>query len=294
MSVADRVQPRPETAAIAATDALRLGVVRYLNTRPLIAGLEGLEGLRMRPEVPADLIGALQAGEVDAALCSSIDYQRSDGELVILPVGLLGCDGPTLTVQVFSRVPLERVRRLHADMDSHTSRVLASLVLARRCGRMPELVDFTGDADSVDEAVLLIGDKVVLQPPSESAFPHRLDLGQAWRDLTGLPFTFACWMAPRPADERAARRLATLSAVLDHQRRRNLSRRACVGAVEGPRRGWPAGAAVQYLCELLRFEWTDRHRQGLELFWSMAASAGCLTGCRPLCTLEAWCPRGHA
>jgi chorismate dehydratase len=286
------LQKPVETAVSDAVEVTRLGVVRYLNTRPLIAGLEGLADLRLRPEVPADLVGALERGEVDAALCSSIDYQRSEKDLLILPVGLLGCEGPTLTVQVFSRVPLDRVRRLHADMDSHTSRVLAQLVLAERCGRAPEMVDLAGEADAVEEAVLLIGDKVVLQPPSETDFPHRLDLGDAWHRMTGLPFTFACWMAPRPADQAQASRLATLAAVLDHQRRRNLSRRASLGAVEGPRRGWPAELAVRYLCDRLRFEWTDRHRQGLELFWQRAAAAGCLASCRPLHTLEAWCPRG--
>jgi chorismate dehydratase len=293
MSVATHGVSEPAASDSTLVQSTRLGVVRYLNTRPLIAGLESLEGLRLRPEVPADLIGALERGEVDAALCSSVDYQRSERDLVILPVGLLGCDGPTLTVQVFSRVPLDRVRRLHADMDSHTSRVLAQLVLAHRSGRRPEMVDLTGDAGSVDEAVLLIGDKVVLQPPDEASFPHRLDLGHAWREMTGLPFTFACWMAPRPVDATAARRLATLSAVLDHQRRRNLSRRAALGAVEGPRRGWSADTAVRYLCELLRFEWSDRHREGLRLFWSKAAEAGCLPSCRPLHLLEAWCPRGQ-
>jgi chorismate dehydratase len=280
------------TVAPDAVEVTRLGVVRYLNTRPLIAGLEGLADLRLRPEVPADLIGALERGEVHAALCSSIDYQRSRRDLVVLPVGLLGCDGPTLTVQVFSRVPLERIRRLHGDMDSHTSRVLAQLVLTERCGRAPELVDLAGEMDSVDEAVLLIGDKVVLQPPDPADFPHRLDLGDAWRRMTGLPFTFACWMAARPVNDEELRRLRTLSAVLDHQRRRNLQRRAALGAMEGPRRGWPADLAVQYLCDLLRFEWTDRHQQGLELFWQRAVQAGCLDRCRPLRRLEAVCRRG--
>jgi len=204
----------------------RLGVVRYLNTRPLIAGLERLQGLCLRGEVPADLIGTLERGETDAALCSSIDFQRSACDLVVLPVGLLGCDGPTMTVKIFSRVPLERVRRLHADADSHTSRVLAQLVLAHRNGVAPELVDgVPADANRREaESMLLIGDKVVLEAPSEAEFPHRIDLGEAWKSQTGLPFTFACWMAPRPADARARERLRTLAQVLDHQRRRNAMR----------------------------------------------------------------------
>lgn len=271
----------------------RLGVVRYLNTRPLIAGLERLQGLRMRGEVPADLIGTLERGETDAALCSSIDFQRSDADLVILPVGLLGCDGPTMTVKIFSRVPLDRLDRLHADADSHTSRVLAQLVLGHRNGRMPTLVDGLPAARDA-EAMLLIGDKVVLHAPDAREFPHTLDLGQAWKAWTGLPFTFACWMAPRPRDAAAHARLRTLAQLLDHQRRRNAMRREPLAAIEARAHGWPALDAHRYLNELLRFEWNDRQREGLESFWKRAFDAGLLACHRSLALLESACLPAHA
>lgn len=275
----------------ATVSATRLGVVRYLNTRPLIAGLESLGGLHMRAEVPAELIGTIERGEVDAALCSSIDYQRSSHDLVILPVGLLGSAGATLTVKVFSRVPLAQVRRLHADADSHTSRVLAGILFAERFNTRVELVDgLPDDLDASDaEAVLLIGDKVVLRAPDARRFPHEMDLGHAWHDMTGLPFTFACWMAPRPRDAASLQRLHTLAQVLDHQRRRNAQRLACLAAVEGRARGWPAEVAHRYLCELLRFDWNDAQRRGLELFWSKADAHGLQPTRRSLALLEPSC-----
>ena len=291
-SSADKAQ----LPARAATDVTRLGVVRYLNTRPLIAGLESLRGLQLRAEVPAELIGTIERGEVDAALCSSIDYQRSSSDLVILPVGLLGSAGTTLTVKVFSRVPLQQVRRLHADADSHTSRVLAGILFAERFGTRLELVD--GVPDSLDasdvEAVLLIGDKVVLRAPDAAHFPHEMDLGHAWHEMTALPFTFACWMAPRPRDAAAQHRLHTLAQVLDHQRRRNAQRLASLAAVEGCARGWPAEVAHRYLCELLRFEWNDAQRRGVELFWSKAAAHGLQPMRRPTALLEASCRPARA
>ena len=203
---------------------------------------------------------------------SSVDFQVSPLDLVVLPVGVIGCDGPTLTVQVFSRVPFEQVRRLHADADSHTSRVLAQVVAIERFGRAPELVDGLPALPSGEgaEAMLLIGDKVVRQAPSERDFPHRIDLGHAWKQATGLPFTFACWMAPRPADEAARSRLRTLAQVLDHQRRRNAMRLESLSAIEARAHHWHADEARRYLCELLRFEWNDRQREGLELYWRKA------------------------
>jgi chorismate dehydratase len=273
-----------------AISLLRLGVVRYLNTRPLIAGLESLHDLRLRPEVPADLIGALERGEVDAALCSSIDYQRSSRDLVLLPVGLLGCDGPTLTVQVFSRRPLDRIETLHADLDSHTSRALVQVVLAERFGIRPVMLDATRSAgDPSMEAILQIGDKVVVDAPSLADYPHRLDLGQAWKEATGLPFTFACWMAPRPQDDHARSRLATLAAILDHQRRRNAARLAWLARSEAGPRGWPEDEAERYLCRLLRFEWNASHRAGLELFWQKAAAMDLIGSVRPVTIVEPAC-----
>ena len=296
MALASAVPVPVPSVPQAAAGVTRLGVVRYLNTRPLIAGLERLQGLRMRAEVPADLIGTLERGESDAALCSSIDFQRSEADLVILPVGLLGCDGPTMTVKIFSRVPLDRLDRLHADADSHTSRVLAQLVLGHRNGRTPTLVDglpAASDAGDV-EAMLLIGDKVVLHAPEARAFPHTLDLGQAWKEWTGLPFTFACWMAPRPRERAAHARLRTLAQLLDHQRRRNAMRREPLAAIEARAQGWPVPEAQLYLNELLRFEWNDGQRAGLESFWKRAFEAGLLARHRPLALLESACLPAHA
>ena len=289
MSAVAEQQVFAERHAAVSAAVARVGVVRYLNTRPLIAGLDALQGLELRREVPADLVGTLERGETHAALCSSIDYQASETPMVVLPVGLLGCDGPTLTVQVFSRVPFEQVRRLHADPDSHTSRALAQVLFRERFGRGLEMVDELPALPGGEgaEAMLLIGDKVVRQAPSERDFPHRIDLGHAWKRATGLPFTFAVWMAPRPTTDAARARLRTLEQVLDHQRRRNAMRLESLAAIEARAHAWDATEARRYLCELLRFAWNDGQREGMELFWKKACDAGLIGPVRPLELLEA-------
>ena len=47
------------------------------------------------------------------------------------------------------------------------------------------------------EAVRNIGDKVF---EHESHFTYIYDLAAAWQELTGLPFVFAAWVAPRQTD----------------------------------------------------------------------------------------------
>jgi chorismate dehydratase len=270
-------EPSPPPSSRAAV--ARLGVVQYLNTLPLVSGLERVRGLELQPDVPARLFDRLLAGEVDAALCSSIDYQRTETPLVVLPCGLLGCDGETLTVRLYSRTPFAAIRSLAADVESHTSRVLATLLLQERHGAQPATVDLPADPaafravrDAVD-AVLMIGDKAILHPPGGD-FAHTLDLGAAWKEWTGLPFTFAVWMAPAPTNARDLARLRTVSAVLDHQRRRNASRVAGIAARQAPRRGWDAGLARRYLRDLLRFAWTPGQQAGLERFWLEAQRRG--------------------
>src|SRR5436190_4390312 len=142
----------------------RVASVSYLNARPLIFGLESDPAVSLSLDVPSKLVDHLRAGEADVALLPVIDYQRLDG-LVIVPAGGIGSDGPTLTVRLFSKVPVEQIRSLACDPDSHTSVALARIILTRRYDLRPELIDLSRATDVPDQARLLIGDKVVCETP---------------------------------------------------------------------------------------------------------------------------------
>jgi len=265
--------------------SIRLGVVSFVNTLPLIDGLEGLADIELRYAVPSSLLDALLNDEVDLAICSSIDYQRSETPLVVVPCGLLGCDGPTLTVRLYSTGPIERLTEVHCDTDSHTSVVLLQILLREVHGITPRLVDFdarghaAGDgACDWPDAMLLIGDKVVTDAPPEGRYTHQLDLGAAWVEMTGLPFVFALWLARRDADPDV---IATAAAILDRQRRYNTERLDLIVQRRARPRGWPATLAASYLKGNLAYELTERRRRGLELFFEKAKEHG-LARRRPL------------
>jgi chorismate dehydratase len=256
---------------------VRLGVVRYINTLPLIHGLGRVHGLTLVPDVPSRLIDRLTAGEVDVALCSVVDAVRSAVPLRIVPVGMLGCDGPTLTVRLYSRVPWERVRTVAADTDSHTSRALAEVVLRRRHGAEPKVVDFpkaSGRADPGTDAILLIGDKVIADAPASGAWTHEMDLGEAWHAWTGLPFVFATWLCRDEVDAAGAERVRTVARVLDHQRRHNRERIDGIVAGAAEAHGWPRAEARRYLAELLRFDLDARAREGMARFFAECHALG--------------------
>lgn len=264
--------PRPSPTR---TRPARIGVVSFINTLPLIDGLDQLADIELRHSVPSLLIDQLVNSEVDLALCSSIDYQRSAVPLQIVPVGVLGCHGPTLTVRLYSTQPIETLTEIYCDTDSHTSVALLRIILGETLNLTPRLIDYdarehVADNHPVDwpPAMLLIGDKVVTDSPPAVRYPHQLDLGEAWHQLTGLPFVFATWMARADADPDV---IAFAAAILDRQRRHNLERIDRMIHHRAVARGWPADLARDYLTRRLVFEATPERIGAMETFFTKAA-----------------------
>lgn len=243
---------------------LRLGVVSYLNARPLIAGLDGDPAFKLVFEVPARLPGLLESGEVDAALVPVIDLAKPGRDWQIVSDACIGCDGETLTVRVFSRVAPHAIRTLHVDGDSHTSVALARIVWREHFGAELAIVPFN-DASAAEEceAVLLIGDKVVTSRLPD--FEIETDLGSVWKSMTSLPFVFAVWAAPREMDA------GDLADRLAKARDSGVESAQLIAADFGPGMGWPVATAQRYLTKRLLFTMGDRHRQGLRRFLELAA-----------------------
>jgi chorismate dehydratase len=278
--------PGTLTIPAVAQRPIRLGVVSFVNTLPLIDGLENLVDLDLRFTVPSLLLDQLVDDSVDLALCSSIDYQRAATPLVVVPVGLLGCDGSTLTVRLYASRPLEQITEVYCDTDSHTSVVLMQILLKEQYGIEPALVDYDARERVArnrpldwPQAMLLIGDKVVTDSPPAIRYPHQLDLGAAWAGRTGLPFVFALWLARRGCDPSI---LATAAAILDRQRRFNQQRLDRIVQRRALTRGWPVDLADSYLKREIAFEWSPRRRAGLELFFDKACEHGLARHRRPL------------
>jgi len=241
----------------------RLGVVSYLNARPLIAGLEVDERVQLRYEVPSRLPALLEEGVVEAALVPVIDLVRPGRAWQVVSDACIGCDGETLTVRVFSRVPAASIRRLHVDGDSHTSVALAAILWHELYGVDLRILPFAGE-ETLDEceAVLLIGDKVVAH--SLLDFEIETDLGAAWKTLTSLPFVFAVWASPCDGD------VEGLGDLLSQARDRGVASAAMIAADVGPGMGWPVTLAKRYLTTRLRFGLGPRQREGMARFLQLA------------------------
>jgi chorismate dehydratase len=251
-----------------------LGVVSYLNAKPLIAGLEADPDVALRFEVPSRLPALLAGGEVDAALVPVIDLLAHARSWQIVSDACLGCDGETLTVRVFSRVAAGSVRRLHVDGDSHTSVALARIIWAELHGRALEIRPYAGRETEDCEAVLLIGDKVVNNNLIECDI--ETDLGAAWKTLTGLPFVFAVWAAPRELS------LGDLPARLSQARDRGIQAAELIAADLGPGLGWPVALAKRYLTTRLRYHLGEMQRRAIARFHELARGHGIVQSDREL------------
>ncbi len=254
----------------------RLGVVSYLNARPLIYGLEAASDFELVMDVPARLPALLDAGRVDAALVPVVDLVRQERDWVVVSDGCIACDGETFTVRVFSRVPPAEVDTLHVDGDSHTSVALAKLLWREWFGR-PDLMIQPFEADrptDACQAILLIGDKVVGQRLID--FDIETDLGSAWKSLTGLPFVFAVWAGCSDIDH------TELAARLVYARDQGVAQAEEIAERVAPAMGWPVELAKRYLTRRLQFTLTPRHRRGMELFLEKARTQGLISAGREL------------
>jgi chorismate dehydratase len=182
----------------------------------------------------------------------------------VLRSGGIGSDGETLTVRIFSKQPIETIQTLACDTDSHTSVALARIILAERFGVHPEFRPL--DRAAADDPRLLIGDKVICDEPQ--GFPFQLDLGDAWKKLTGLPFVFAVWIAREGVD------LRDVPQRLDDAKRNGLANVEEIIERFALPRGWPANVARKYLTQHLQFDIGERELDGIRLFHQFAAKHG--------------------
>ena len=243
----------------------RLGVVSYLNAKPLIAGLEGDPRVELVFEVPSRLADLLDRGVVDVALVPVIDLLRDARDWRILSDACIGCDGETLTVRVFSRIAPQDVRTLHVDGDSHASVALARIIWHEQYGRRLDIVEYgAAHADRPPEAILLIGDKVVNN--RLIGYDIQIDLGLAWKSLTTLPFVFAAWAAPRAGDID----VDGVATVLSRARDAGVAAAGLIAEDLGPGLGWPVALARRYLTTRLKYTLGPRQREGMARFLALA------------------------
>ena len=251
---------------------IRIGAVGYLNARPLYYRLgEFATGAVLELDLPSRLADRLALGALDVALIPSVEYLRgADRGYRIIPGFAIASRGPVRSVKLYSRVPFDQIERLALDEGSRTSQALARVWLAEAHGVRPSIVEplpmGVPVQESTADAVLLIGDRAMRDP--DESFHAVVDLADAWRTLTGLPFVFALWVA------RAGVVLGDLPSALDRSRAEGLANVARIADEVGPGLGLDRSTCVEYLTENIRYDLGGPEIAALRLFARKAASLG--------------------
>lgn len=181
---------------------IRVGAVSYLNTKPL---LYGIERARIRKDIeliidhPASIASMLVRDDIDmglvpVAIIPSLRDYRINGNFCI------GSNGNVASVCLFSECPIERVEKVLLDYQSRTSVQLARILLRDHWKVRPELAHTNADfRDQIrgTTAGVVIGDRALEQ---RLRSPYIYDLAGAWKDFTGLPFVFAAWISNKIMD----------------------------------------------------------------------------------------------
>ncbi len=253
---------------------LRVGRISALNMYPVYHGLERLAHpeLQFTDGLPTALNAALLDGRLDISAMSSIAYARNAGRLRLIPVASISCLGAVDSIQLFSRVPFERVRTVAVTPHSASSVTLLRILLG------PEVPAFTRLDEPAEAAlgrvdgVLLIADEA-LDGLRRGIAPHHTDLGARWQERTALPMVFAVWAA---REEVARARPDDLAAFADTLvRARSLREQDPEAVVRGAAARFPFPEAYvrDYLARL-RYGFGPGERAGLARFLQDARAAG--------------------
>jgi chorismate dehydratase len=269
---------------------LRISVVEYLNTAPLVWGfkhgpLRGKYDLSFT--VPSRCAEDLRAGRADVAIIPAIEYQRIR-ELVVVPDTAIASKGAVRSILVVSRVPIEQVRRIALDTSSRSSVALVHLLCAGHWRIRPEYAGAKPVVSSMlkeADAALVIGDPALRlalrHQAGEAAVPgveqvFLYDVAEHWRAWTGRPCVLAIWAGRRNA--------ITPEVVADFHASKQfgLERIDEIAANVSVQLGLPAASLAAYLRENIDFSLDAENLAGLELFFEKAAYTGLVPQNRPL------------
>jgi len=182
---------------------IRVGAVSYLNTKPLLYGIQRSDLIReidLKIDYPSKIAGMLLDDEIDVGLVPVAILPQMK-EYHINTEYCIGSDGAVASVCIFSESPIYEIEQVLLDYQSRTSVQLAKLLLRDYWKLTPEFIP-AGEHFHAQikgkTAGVLIGDRALAQR-KKAAYIY--DLGEAWKNHTGLPFVFAAWISRKKLND---------------------------------------------------------------------------------------------
>lgn len=277
---------------------LRISVVQYLNTVPLVRGfthgpLRGKYALSFT--VPSLCAEDLRSGAADIAIIPAIEYQRIP-DLMILPDMAIASKKLVRSLLLVAKKPMREVTRIALDRTSRSTQALVRILCAMHWHIGPEFFEADADLAAMLEradAALLIGDPALRLAIASSPKAKRhaagewvistsvagvangselilLDIVEQWRAMTNLPAVLAIWAARRD--------VVTREVVQDFQDSLafGLQHIDAIASESAAEMSMPVGDLRRYFTENIHYHLDAENLRGLTQYYSLAAQLGLL------------------
>lgn len=239
-------------------DKIKVSVVSYANSYPFIFGLKNqsiINHIDLQLDNPAVCATKLISGQVDLGLIPVAVIPELPQSHIISEY-CIGADGAVETVCLISEVPLNEIEEVILDYQSRTSVQLVQLLAEKYWKITPRWLQAEGDFIQKIKgktAAVVIGDRVF---PLLTKYPVIKDLALEWKNYTGLPFVFACWVSNKPLSAEFVQAFqAALGFGLNHKKE------AIYAMANGN-----TNTLVQYVQKAICYKLDDKKLEAMKLF----------------------------
>jgi chorismate dehydratase len=183
---------------------IKVGAVSYLNTKPLLYGIEHSDEMMRQIELvkdyPSKIARQLIDDDIDIGLVPVTVIPQMKVYYIVSDY-CIGADGNVASVCLFSDVELNKIEKVLLDYQSKTSVALCKVLLKNFWKKDVVLEDAQQDfAEQIKgtTAGVLIGDRALKQRKKSK---YIYDLAGKWKTFAGLPFVFAAWISNKKLPE---------------------------------------------------------------------------------------------
>jgi chorismate dehydratase len=228
----------------------------YSNSAPLVDKLRQVSSrVQVMNDHPANLVDDLNSGKADVALIP-VAHLFCHPELTMLEGLGVAADGPVKSVLLKCNVPMGQIKTIGRDPASATSNALAELLLKKHFGRDVKMYDY--HALGNPDAEVVIGDRALCAEPAPAG---DIDLAEAWKEMTGLPFVFAVWAVRKDFSD-----ITAVTEIAQNACAKGIESLEEISARYAEELGHSKAFWLDYLTNSIHYELNARDLEGLELF----------------------------
>ena len=267
----------------------RVGHIQFINCFPLFYGLiekKFLLEVDLIKGNPSDLNRMLTDNLLDLAPIPSIAYARNYRNYIIMPEISISCDGDVKSIYLFSKIPIDKLggKKIAMTNISATSQALLRIIMARKYGLSPEYFSSAPELGAMlmeADAALLIGDDALRAKYNQDPRLFVYDLGQEWKDMTGLPMVFSVWAIRKDFAERNFEQIKIIKDTFVECMNYSLEHIEDVAWKAAQWEAFPASYLVDYF-NSLRFDFDEKKQEGLIEYYKEAQKMGLIEEVPPL------------